>query len=139
MVGIIEGVDVTGRHLFARKTPEHLFDGGNQATKVDRDRRRLCDDVAVGIEDRRRSIQAFLDDRRICRPQERVLHLIGDCSQTMPQHFKQNSVKLPCVCHESLLRAPRAGDITPSAQYCSRLSGNGVPGSAGILAGPRQT
>ncbi|MCY1236737.1 hypothetical protein D9M72_494090 [compost metagenome] len=75
-----------------RELREHRLDGAIQRAQVQRDLRALRNEPAGGIEQRDRAILAFLDIGRERRPDERVVHVLGDGKQPVAEHLHLDRV-----------------------------------------------
>ena len=128
VVGIVQQEGVAVLHAVRGKGPDDALRGELQRAEVDRDRGRLRDGLAAGVEERGRGVEPLLHDRRGRALEERQLHLVGDGVETVAQHLEEDRVDR----HRSLRRrrlpasstsAVTPGGITVVVSVCSTMAG----------------
>ena len=95
---------------------------------MDRNRSRLSDGLAVGVEQGGGGVEALLHDRRRRALEQRQLHLVGDGVEPVAQHLEEDRVdghqdfrrrRLPA----SSTSAVTPGGITVVVSLCSTMAG----------------
>ena len=92
VVGVVEDVEIAFSSFAIGESSGDSLPDLDQHPEMDRQRHRLGDRPALGVEDRRGGVEGFVDHGRVRAAQQHQLHLVGQGIEGTPQHFDGDGV-----------------------------------------------
>ncbi|MNV00320.1 hypothetical protein D3C71_904800 [compost metagenome] len=91
-IGIIADEDVAGLDVFQTRRLHQIRDEADEAAEMHRDMLGLAEHCAIGVEECRRAVAAFLDIGGIAGADQRFAHFLDGRSKSAGNHFNGNRI-----------------------------------------------
>ena len=95
IVRIVDQESLARAQFLFRETRDHVLDGADQRTKMQRRDRRERQKSALRVENSGRTVAPLLDVRRVGRLHQRRHHFFAGRAQAMRNHLRGDGVHLP--------------------------------------------